>query len=151
MSKSTEDWGTPTKVGGSRIVKMGDGEGQVERFVGVLLGIDHNADFDKPEYRFITPDTEEQVIVASNTALDNRMKDTSIGKPIEIVFTGWGVGKKGNKFKTFEVTVFENPTEAAKKRFPKFYAAQASAAAAAAPLEQAPEALAESEDDGLPF
>lgn len=101
----SDGWNT-VSGGGGKMVKLGDGDGQVREVVGVFkttrAGM-HGALFD-----FELAGGEE-VTVPHNKALDDLNPETHQGKLVRLEYKGTKPLKGGKTFKNIQIDVYDGP------------------------------------------
>jgi hypothetical protein len=70
-------------------------------------------------YTFVQKDGEEKHVWGS-AAIDNQIRETDMGKFIKLEFHGWGVTKRGQKFKQITVSVWDGPPTDEMRKWPQW-------------------------------
>ena len=104
-----------------RIVKLGDGEGQVQEFEGILVDIDANNFYpEQLQYNFKTSEGE-LISIPGNAMIDSNLDMADIGSLVKINFTGWQQSKAGRAVKGFDVYAYNGlATAEIKKSWPLY-------------------------------
>src|SRR5690606_627303 len=115
------DWNKKQELG--KLVKIGDGAGQVPEVEGLFLGTLPGMKYGKPFYNFLSPESKggEILSVPENAGIRTRLSPRDVGKLVKVVFAGWGTTKAGTKVKQLEVFTYDGPvTEEIAKEYPKY-------------------------------
>lgn len=137
------------KQGMGKVVKLGDGVGQVKLVEGLFLGAVPGK-YGKPLYNLQTPVSAggEVVSVPHNVVLGRILSHRDVGKLLRITFLGTIKSKSGNPVKDFNVETFDGPpTPEIRAEYPRYGSV---AKGDAADFAEKPAAL-QDEDDDLPF
>lgn len=138
------------------MVFLGDGEGDRSTVGGLLVDVSQNKLYPQKVDYHLVQKTGEVYVLGGSASLNRQLGVADVGKFIKCAFKGWGKSANG-KFKEIEVNVWDGPISPEMKAWPQyseFEKPKAAAGAKSKPTDDGegfPAALADEEDDGLPF
>jgi len=111
---------TPLKTREVQGTGIGDKEGQVEFFQGVLAGITKDVgENHSTMYDFIN-DAGEHMNIWGSTTMDQRIFESDIGNFGTITFNGMGKSKAGRTFKDIEVQWWDGEPDERVAKWPGY-------------------------------
>lgn len=135
-------------------VSIGDGEGDVKKAGGILIGFVQNTHFATPktDYQYINQ-RGEIATLSGSASLSRQIHAEDVGKFFKAEFEGWGKSNKG-QFKKIAVYIWDGEPDETMRNWPRFAEYYNKRTAAEAPkqnFEEKPAALEDDDDDDLPF
>lgn len=128
----------------SDLVILGDGEGQIERIGGLLVGVIPDPRYpDNRRYELVQQNGESR-FVAGSASINSQMGPGDVGKFVKLTFQGWAKGSRGQRFKDIEVLVWEGEPNADMKKWPRYGEFDGTPMPSEAPIE-------DDYGDDLPF
>jgi hypothetical protein len=108
---------------GGNLVTLGDGEGDVRKISGLLMGCPPDRTYtDRRNYHLVQKNGDT-LVLAGSASLSRQLSEDDIGKFVKCQFTGWGRSANG-KYKAIEVAVWDGDVTPEMRAWPHYVEAQ---------------------------